>query len=275
MRPTTSVRVRLCAYSALPPSAFGAGFKAGAKGAHSSRTMMLNDLGAVFAATDATAQRKFYVAVITESNCLGKPTASTRRLSAQRLSELYGLDPEIPLFRVFRRLWDLDPQGRSLLALLMAIARDPLLAATVEPVISLPIGSEFQRDAVREGLQKVTGERLNADTLEKVLRNVASSWTQSGHLSGRTFKRRCLVAPTVHAALLALYLSYLTGFRGVDLFNSGWFMVMDCPPGRARELALEAKRLALIDLRIAGEVVDLKLDRLDPQYDPGGTHGTH
>jgi hypothetical protein len=36
--------------------------------------------------------------------------------------ELYGLGPTIPLFRVLRRLWDLDSGGRPLLALLAAIA---------------------------------------------------------------------------------------------------------------------------------------------------------
>jgi len=39
---------------------------------------------------------------------------------------------------------------------------------------------------------------------------------------------------------------------------------LDCSPAAARDLAVEAKRIGLIDLRIAGDVVDLVLDRLDP-----------
>ena len=226
---------------------------------------MLHDLASVLAATSPSAPRAQYVAAITESNCLGKPTTSTRRLSAQRLSELYGLDPAIPVFRVFRRLWDLDLKGRKLLALLLSIARDPLLAATAASIISLPIGAELQRESTRQALREIAGERFNTSILDKVLRNTASSWTQSGHLDGRMFKTRRLVEPTVYAATFALYLSYLAGFRGGDLFTSGWFAVLDCTPGRARELALEAKRLGLIDLRITGDVIDLKLERLDPQ----------
>lgn len=241
-----------------------AGLRPDAMGTHSSRTIMLEDLAAVLGATPSDARRPHYVAAITESNCLGKPTVSTRRLSAQRLSELYILDPTLPLFRVFRRLWEQDrnKEGRKLLAILLAIGRDPLLAATAESVVSLPEGAEYQRDASRRALKLLTGERFNDSILDKVLRNTASSWTQSGHLQGRTFKKRCAVQATVHAAVFALYLSYLTGFRGAELFSSGWFRVLDCTPGHAQSLALEAKRLSLIDLRIAGQVVDLKLDRL-------------
>jgi hypothetical protein len=259
----------------LAGPAASAGFKAGAKGAHSSRTLMASDLASVLAATLPWARREDYVSAVTESNCLGKPTASTRRLSAQRLSELYGLDPAIPLFRVFRRLWDLDAKSRRLLTLLLAIARDPLLAATSGPILSLPNGAELQRESVRQALSQVAGDRFNPSILDKVLRNAASSWTQSGHLDGRTFKKRHLVDPTVHAAIFALYLGHLAGFRGAELFRSGWFAVLDCSPGRARELALDAKRLGLIDLRIAGDVVDLKLDRLDPQSSRGSVHGAN
>lgn len=226
---------------------------------------MAADVATVLAATAASSGRSNYVAAITDDNCLGKATASTRKLSLQRLSELYGLDPDIQLFRVFRRLWDLQADGRVLLALLIAIARDPLLAATVQSIVSLQPGAELQRDRLREALVHLTGDRLNPDVLDKVVRNTASTWTQSGHLVGRTFKKRRRVEATAPVAAFALFLAHLTGFRGADLFGSGWFAIVDCAPARARELALDAKRLGLIDLRIAGEVVEMKLDRLDPR----------
>lgn len=248
----------------LPPEAESAGFKTGAKGAHSSRTLMAADLATVLTATAPSGRRLAYAKVVIEDNCLGKPTASTRKLSLQRLSELYGLDPDIRLFRVFRRLWDIQKDGRVLLALLLAIARDPLLAATAQPVVTMQPGTELQRDRVREALAELTGDRFNPDILGKVVRNTASTWTQSGHLAGRTFKKRQRVSASAPAAAFALLLSRLTGFRGLDLFSSGWFAVLDCTPELAQKLALDAKRLGLIDLRIAGEVIELNLDRLDP-----------
>ena len=225
---------------------------------------MFDDLAALLAATAPGALRADYVSAITDGNCLGKPTASTRKLSIQRLTELYALDPSVPIFRVFRRLWFLDIAARPLLALMCAIARDPLLAATVGPVLSLMPGAELQRDAMKKALHQIAGDRFNDSIMDKVVRNAASSWQQSGHLEGRTFKKRKRVTASAAGAVFAIYLAHLSGFRGSELFASGWFALLDCSPGEARELAVEAKRLGLIDLRMAGDVVDLNLDRLDP-----------
>ncbi len=239
------------------------GFRFGAKGTHTSRTMMLEELSHVLAATGPDARRLDYAAAIIDGNCLSKPTASTRRLSNQRLGELYGLDPAIPLFRVLRRLWDFQAEGRPLLALMAAIARDPLLAATCPAIVAMSANAELQRDALKSALQVVVGDRLNDSTLEKVCRNAASTWAQSGHLEGRTFKKRRRVMPSSTAVTFAIYLAHAAGFRGADVFSCGWLGVLDCDPSQARELALDAKRSGLIDLRMAGDVVEFNLVRLD------------
>lgn len=246
-------------------SALEAGFRFGPKGTHTSRTLMLAELSAVLVAVPPGANRRQYAEAIIDLNCLAKPTSSTRRLTNQRLSELYGLDPSIPIFRIFRRLWDLDETGRPVLAMLCAIARDPLLAATAPSVLSLPIGAQLLREPMRDALRAVVGDRFNEETLDKVLRNAASSWAQSGHLEGRTFKKRRLVRPTSANVAFALYLAYAVGFCGPDLFASGWMAVLDCSPSTGRGLALDAKRAGLIDLRMAADVIDLNLDRLDPE----------
>lgn len=225
---------------------------------------MLEELTAVFLAAPDGASREDYASAIIEGNCLGKATTATRRLTNQRLGELYGLDPRTPLFRVLRRLWSIDAPDGPLLALQCAIARDPLLAATVTPVLALPPGGELQRDAIRAALRVAIDDRLSDSTLDKVVRNVASSWQQAGHLVGRTFKKRALVRATPGSVAFGLYLGHAVGFRGASLFATGWVSLLDCTPVAARDLAVEAKRIGLIDLRIAGDVVDLVLDRLDP-----------
>ena len=241
-----------------------AGFRFGAKGTHTSRTMMLEELSRVLEATNQDARRAVYAAAIIDGNCLSKPTASTRRLSNQRLGELYGLDPAIPLFRVLRRLWDIGPDGRPLLALLAAIARDPLLAATCPAIIAMPANADLHRDSLKGALQAAVRDRLSDSTLEKVCRNAASTWAQSGHLEGRTFKKRRIVQPSTTAATFAIYLAHAAGFRGAEIFSCGWLSVLDCDPSQARELALDGKRSGLLDLRMAGDVVELNLSRLDP-----------
>ena len=252
-----------------PGDAEKLGFRFGDKGTHTSRTMMLDELGALMRAVPASGTRKDYAAAIIEENCLAKPTLATRRLSNQRLGELYGLDPQVAVFRVLRRLRDADERSRPLLALLCALARDPLLRGTVEAVVGLQPGEEFRRVRTREVLREAVGTRLNDSILDKVVRNAASSWTQAGHLAGRTFKKRQRVAATAWTVAYALYLGRAIGFRGAELFSSGWMTVLDASPPDARTLALEAKRLGLIDLSISGDIVDIALDRLDPSPGTG------
>ena len=240
------------------------GFRFGNRGTHTSRTMMLVELGAVLDVTGDTAERDDYRSAIIDGNCLSKATAATRRLSSQRLSELYGLDPKLPLFRVLRRLWNIDRENHPRLALLAAIARDPLLAASASSIIPLAPGAELQREPMKADLRSVVGGRLNDSTLEKVCRNAASSWTQSGHLEGRTFKKRRPVQASPATAAFALYLASAAGYRGAETFTSAWFRVLDCDPSQARHYALETKRLGLINLRMAGDVVELDVSLLDP-----------
>jgi len=226
--------------------------------------MMLDELRATLAAAPQDAPHAAYVAAIVEHNCLGKPTSATRVLSAQRLSELYALDPDVPLFRVMRNLWRLDERGQPLLALLVALARDPLLAATAPAVIPLRAGEEFARGPMRHALRDAVGSRLNDATLDKVARNAASSWSQAGHLTGRTFKVRRFVQPTFATVALAMLLAYTCGSRGEALLDSDWLKAIDCQPSQARAVAIDAKRHGLIDLRMAGEVIDVDFDRMDP-----------
>lgn len=247
-----------------PPGTPKLGFRFGDKGTHSSRTLMLAELEAVLSAAPGQVDRGAYRSAIIDGNCLGKPTASTRRISNQRLTELYALDPFVAVFRVLRNLWDVDPKARPLLAMLAALARDPLFMASAAPVLSQPAGIELQRAPIRAALRKLVGERMNDDTLDKVVRNVSSSWTQTGHLSGRTFKLRQRVAAPPTAVAFALWLGNAVGFHGAELLTTGWIATLDCTTTSARTLALEAKRLGLIDLRTAGDVIEFGLDRLDP-----------
>lgn len=241
------------------------GFRLGDKGTHTSRTIMLAELTALLDSVPNSATRADYASAIIESNCLDKATSSTRRLTNQRIGELYALDPSVALFRVLRRLWSADPAGRPLLALLVSMARDPILAASAPPVIELKPGEESRKDPIAKAIRHVVGDRLNASILEKVVRNVSSSWAQSGHLEGRTFKRRMRVTPTPGAVAMALYLGYVTGYRGFELMESPWMQVLDASPSQATDLALGAKRIGLLDIRIADRVVDLSLHRLDPR----------
>lgn len=104
------------------------GFREGISSVHTSRTMMLGELSLVLEHVPAKAKPDEYVAAIVEQNVLGKPTQTTRKRTAQRLVELYGLDQTRPVFRLLRQFWTADAPARPMLAYLAAAARDPLCA---------------------------------------------------------------------------------------------------------------------------------------------------
>ena len=67
------------------------------------------------------------------------------------------------------------------------------------------------------------------------------------------------------AIAFAFYLGDAAGFHGEELLTSGWVKTLDCRPSEALDVALDAKRIGLLDLRVAGDVFDLNLQRLDPK----------
>ena len=218
---------------------------------------MLDEISTLLDTLAPDAGRADYLAAIIEHNALSKQTAATRKLTAQRLSELYVLDPNAPLFRVLRRFWRDDTAGRPLLALLCALARDPLLRATAEPVLAMSACEELSRQRMTDAIRAAVAGRLNDSTLDKVVRNASSSWTQSGHLQGRVRKFRQLVRPTPLSTAYALMLGYLEGLRGGRLFETIWTRVLDASPAELRNVAAEAKRLSGLDLKAAGDVIEV------------------
>ena len=242
----------------LPPKLASLwGFRSGERGTHTSRTIMLDELSQLLDAVPGEASRRDYAQAVTEGNCLGKRTAATRKLSLQRLTELYGLDARLLLFRVFKGLWGRHEASRPLLALLLALARDPLLRATARAVVATPFGHELGRQAMKDALSGIVEGRLNDATLDKVVRNASSSWTQSGHLRGRGRKIRQRVAATPAAVAYALLTGFALGRRGRLLFETPWAEVLDAPPGELVEVAVDARRLGLVDLKQSGRMIDV------------------
>lgn len=237
--------------------------------------MMLNELTSLFEQVPAHAPRAQYAEAIVDENILLKPTGSTRKLTNQRLGELFGLDPSVPLFRVLRLFWDADAAGRPLLALLTALARDPLLRASADPVILMHAGEELARQALTNALSAAVNDRLNPETLDKVVRNVASTWTQSGHLMGRARKTRRRVEPTPLSTAFALMLGYMLGLRGERLFESAWCRVFDATFDELVFAAMDAKRTGYIELKHAGSVIDVGFSAVLTNEERQLSYGSH
>ena len=251
------------------------GFRSGDRGTHTSRTVMLGELSNLLDATPGEATRKDYADAVLEDNCLSKRTAATRKLSLQRLTELYGLDAKLILFRVLRDLWGRHEPSRPLLGLLLALARDPLLRTIAAAVIRTPFGHEFARQTMKDALSDAVGDRLNKATLDKVVRNASSSWTQSGHLQGRGRKTRQRVLPTPAATTYALLLGFAVGRRGQMLFETPWTAILDVGLDELIDLASDARRLGLLDLKQSGAIIDVSFPTMFTERERELIYGPH
>lgn len=223
---------------------------------------MLADLRQLLASTPANTPYEQYRAAIMEQNIFGKGTASARLWSWKKLRELYGLNPGLVVFRCFRKLWDHDSEGRPLLAILCACARDPLLRMSATVIFEAPTDSVVTAQEFARAIEKAAPDRFRQTTLRSMGQNLYASWTQSGHLVGSTTRRRTHPVVTPEAAAYALLFGRLTGARGQLLFSTFWTALLDVPHGRLLELAAEASRRGWIDLRHAGSVVDVGFSTL-------------
>jgi hypothetical protein len=234
-----------------------AGFKSGLRGMMTSRTIMLAELRMLLAALPPATRIASYRAAIVEDNVLLKRSAATRRSTAQRLAELYALDPGVPVFRLLRMLWDAEEAGRPLLACLCANARDPLLRSTAPLVLATAEGSPVHREDVMRSLAAEDPDRFSLNTLDTVTANVLSSWQQSGHLRGKRSKSRARARATPASTAYALALGYLAGVRGALLLDTYWTALLDAPAEAIDSLAFEAGRRGWLTYRRIGNVADL------------------
>lgn len=223
--------------------------------------MMLAELTTLLAATSPSTPRDEFRRLIVGENLLGKRTESNRIRADRYLSQLYGLDPSVPVYRIFRRLWGLDPAARPTLALLVATARDPLLRAAAPGLLAVPVGEAVDPARVASSLSSVS-PRFKPNTLASMARNVGSSFTQSGHLNGALHKVRARAPATPAAATLAAALGWMEGGRGQFLLSSSWAALLDRNAAEVLDLLLAAGRAGWIDVRSAAGVVELRMERL-------------
>ena len=128
------------------------GFKFGRNGAHSARSMMIEELKALLFARDETATKQDYKNDIINFNILHKPTEKSRSLTFRHLVDLYGMSMDIPLFNIFRQWWELSEQAQPILALQLAVARDPILRNSASIILPLQLGEHLPREIVEQHL---------------------------------------------------------------------------------------------------------------------------
>lgn len=233
------------------------GFSYGQNGAHAARTMMLTEVTQLFSLRPVDALQIHYREDVEVANVLHKPTAKSRVLTWRHLVSLYGMDTQMPLFRVFRQLWAGDSSARPLLACQMALTRDPILRASQAKVLSLNPGQLVTRPDMEEALHEQWPDRYSAATLRSLAQNVNGTWTGAGYLKGRTKKYRTHPEVRPVNVAFALFLGYLQGATGNRLFTTEWTRLLECRLEKLTELAREASYSGLISFKHSSEVMEV------------------
>ncbi|HUX87342.1 MAG TPA: hypothetical protein VMW65_10095 [Chloroflexota bacterium] len=248
----------------VPCDAVQWGFRIEPNGTLLSRTIMLDDLQTLFATCPAEAKLDDYRSAIVDENILGKPTVATRKISFDRLRDLYAFDRGKLLFRALRDIWTFESAAQPMLALLCATARDPIFRAMTPYLLGMPTGTEVTPPMLSMEAERIYPEKFRPSSSQGLGRNAASSWQQAGLLCGRNEKHRA--RPDTHPTSVgyALLLGDLCGRRGRALFETLWARILDAPFYMLQEQAILASRAGWIEYRFAGDVIEVTFRHLMP-----------
>ena len=231
------------------------GIKAGGGGPHQSKTMMLAEFTDLMAAGAADRADD----AILRDNLLGKPSVRARQAALYRLRQLYGVGEACPICAVLHRLWDRDRDGRPMLALFCALARDPTLRDGATAVLDAALGERVRWPAIAGAFEARHPGRLGEEMAKSLAQHAASTWTQAGFLKGAVRKERVRAKPTPTVAAYAAVLASLCGFGGMRLVESRWLDVLDRPIADRLALLRRAEGLGLARVRTVGDVMEIDI----------------
>lgn len=238
------------------------GLREGLVGGHTARSMMLNELTALLSHTPPEATPAQIEQAVIDANILDKPTLSSRKKSLHHLRELYGLDVSQALFRVLRDFAKRDGPSVPLLAVVCVYCRDPQLKQSFELINGLRVGEVLPRETMEAHLEASFPRRFSPAMKKSMAQNVNTTWTRSGHLSGKARKIRCLPECRPEAAAFAMFAGYLSGLRGQHLLESAFGRVVAKDPSvLLTQLPLASAR-GLIGFKFAGGIFEFDFRRL-------------
>ncbi len=233
-------------------------------GPSTSQTIMVSSLQRLLSLLPPDVSVDSYRCAVMQENVLGKRTASGREWAFRQLRRFYALDHSSLLFRALRDLWADDPSGQPLLALLCALARDPVLRASTSVILSAEPGKVVGTTSFDSAIEAAFPGAYKDNTRRTTAQKVVSSWNQSGHLHAEkpTRKVRAQVHPTPAAVTYALLLGYIQGGRGQALFETIWVQVLDQPKSHLIDLAASASKRGMLEFRHAGGVIEVTFRQL-------------
>jgi hypothetical protein len=250
------------------------GFRFGISGPHSARSMMIEELKTLLLGRPKEAMLDDYRQDIEIFNVLHKPTENARKYTFQPIATLYGLSPDIPLFKIFRQWWELSSESQPMLALQLATARDPILRSSAKAILPLHLGERLNREQVEDFLKQEMPDKYSAASLKSIAQNINGTWTQSGYLEGRSKKHRIQPKATYVNIAYALFLAHCHGLSGQRMFESFWCQMLSQDKEHLFELAHRASLRGLINFKQISEVIEVTFPNIElPKVVPSKEQG--
>ncbi|WP_199671195.1 hypothetical protein [Salinibius halmophilus] len=235
------------------------GFKYGKSGAHSARSMMIAELTELLTLHPQGAALSTFKDDIIDFNVLHKNTANSRKLTYRHLTDLYGLDDSICLYRNFLALWqNTSEQSRPLLALQLAFCRDALLRIAIPMLQAVKPGEPYSKQHTMDLLEQHNPGGYSPASLSSFAQNINGSLTQAGYLQGRTKKTRSQPHVSATNVAFALFIAHLHGEDGNIGLNSQWLKLLGINRDELIALAHNAHSRGLIKFSHASEVMEIR-----------------
>jgi len=251
------------------------GFSKASLGAHAARSMMFLEMRALVRTMPLTVTKHDFTEAIVQENVLEKPTLSSRKKSLRHLMELYGMEPSKALFRV---LWDFghaDLDSLHQLCLVCAYARDPQLRHSFELIRTLRLGEVLVSADMEQHLENGFPGRFSKATKASMARNVNTTWTFGGHLTGKAKKTRRLPEPRPISAAYAMFVGYLSGLRGERLLDSAFAPLVASNRSQLQASLSLASAKGLLSLKQAAGIVEFDFSNLLTPAEQALYHESH
>ena len=228
-------------------------------GVLSSRSVMLTELTDLMAIAPVDADTATLQRLVVDEDALHKPSAANRTKTFSFLRSLYGLNPQLPIYREFTHLCHLSPVDTTVLAGSLAFAREPVLRACANMVLDTAIGKPLGREDFEAWVREYAPGRYSQSMYVSFSHNLYASFFQLGYLSeavGRTrIRKRRDVRPV--SVAYAAFLDWLTGLNGITLLTGAFSKTLELAKDEHLNLLSAAGQQGLMRVAHAGGVLQL------------------
>lgn len=220
---------------------------------------MFSEFHALLGALPGDAPGPAYRQAIELDNVLNKASGSNREKTYKLLRRLYALDPDVCLFREYRRLAKIAGSDLPLLTGLLAMAREPILSDCLAMVLGTPVGESLGRQDFENWIREYAPGKYSESMYLSFSHNLYGSFFQMGYLGESIGKARARIRPTVgiSSATYAAFLDWLCGLSGLTLLQGKYSRALDLGPDEQIGLLVAASRQGVLKAAYSGGVLEL------------------